>query len=144
MDNAEAWGVAETAVSAARAGRPTVLVIEGDAGLGKTRLLRLLTRALGDFEVHRAYGEPDAPDIAFRTLRELTAATGVAEPTGPFQAVSELLALVDAGVAQTVRAGNATRYQTQLGSANDPGIRLDSDLMRLAAGGSARPGPRPV
>lgn len=95
MDNAEAWGVAETAVSAARAGRPTVLVIEGDAGLGKTRLLRLLTRALGDFEVHRAYGEPDAPDIAFRTLRELTAATGVAEPTGPFQAVSELLALVD-------------------------------------------------
>lgn len=60
------------------------------------------------------------------------------------RAATELLALVDAGVAQTVRAGNATRYQTQLGSANDPGIRLDSDLMRLAAGGSAPPGPRPV
>lgn len=95
MDNAEAWEVAETAVVAARRRRPTVLVVEGDAGVGKTRLLRMLTRALGDFEVHRAYGEPDAPDVAFHTLRELTATTGMVEPTGAFQAVSGLLALVD-------------------------------------------------
>jgi len=60
------------------------------------------------------------------------------------RAALELLALVEAGIARTVRAGNATRYQTQFGSAHDPGIRLDSDLMRLAAGGDARPGPRPV
>lgn len=60
------------------------------------------------------------------------------------RAALELLALVQADVAGAVRAGNATRYQTQFGSTNDPGIRLDSDLMRLAAGGSTRPGPRPV
>jgi LLM-partnered FMN reductase, CE1759 family len=53
------------------------------------------------------------------------------------RAAIELVALMDAGVGPTVRAGNATRYQTQLGSVNDPGIQLDSDLMRLARGGSA-------
>lgn len=61
------------------------------------------------------------------------------------RAALELVALMDAGFAATVRAGNATRYQTQFGSVNDPGIQLDSDLMRLARGGSAGPqGPRPV
>lgn len=51
------------------------------------------------------------------------------------RAALELVALMRAGVATTIRAGNAARYQTQLGSPNDPGIQLDSDLMRLAAGG---------
>lgn len=51
------------------------------------------------------------------------------------RAALELLTLIQAGVADTVRRGNSSRYQTQLGSPNDPGIRLDSDLMRLAAGG---------
>ncbi len=60
------------------------------------------------------------------------------------RAALELVALMDAGFAQTVRTGNATRYQTQFGSANDPGIQLDSDLMRLAAGGTRKTGPRPV
>ncbi len=95
MDNAEAWQVAHAAIDAAREGRPTVLMIEGEAGLGKSRLLRRVARALDDFEVHRAYGEPDAPDVAFHTLRELTASTGIAEPVNTFQSVSELLALVD-------------------------------------------------
>jgi len=58
------------------------------------------------------------------------------------RAALELVALMDAGFAQTVRRGNATRYQTQFGSVNDPGIQLDSDLMRLAAGGSAGSGQR--
>ena len=58
------------------------------------------------------------------------------------RAALELVALMDAGFAQTVRRGNATRYQTQFGSVNDPGIQLDSDLMRLAAGGNARPAQR--
>jgi FMN reductase len=53
------------------------------------------------------------------------------------RAVVELVALLQADVAGTVRGGNAARYQTQLGSPNDPGIQLDSDLMRLAAGGGA-------
>lgn len=61
------------------------------------------------------------------------------------RAALELVALMDAGFAATVRAGNAIRYQTQFGSANDPGIQLDSDLMRLARGGTLPPpGPRPT
>lgn len=60
------------------------------------------------------------------------------------RAAVELVALMRADIAGTVRSGNASRYQTRLGSPNDPGIQLDSDLMRLAAGGRPRPGPRPV
>lgn len=53
------------------------------------------------------------------------------------RAALELVTLVNAGVASTIRTGNAAKYQTQLGSKNDPGIDFDSDLMRLAAGGGA-------
>jgi FMN reductase len=57
------------------------------------------------------------------------------------RAALELVTLMRADVAATIRAGNATKYQTQLGSPNDPGIHLDSDLMRLAAGGGVRKTP---
>jgi FMN reductase len=57
------------------------------------------------------------------------------------RAARELLALVRAGVAGTIRSGNAKEYQTQFGSTNDPGIDFDSDLMRLAAGGSGKKPP---
>jgi FMN reductase len=60
------------------------------------------------------------------------------------RAALELVALMQADIASTIRTGNAARYQTQLGSKNDPGIDFDSDLMRLAAGGAKRPGPRAV
>lgn len=60
------------------------------------------------------------------------------------RAALELVTLMRAGVATTIRSGNATKYQTQFGSKNDPGIDFDSDLMRLAAGGAPRTGPRPV
>ena len=56
------------------------------------------------------------------------------------RAALELVTLMRAGVAETVRAGNASRYQTRFGSKNDPGIDFDSDLMRLAAGGGAAAG----
>jgi FMN reductase len=52
------------------------------------------------------------------------------------RAALELVTLMRAGVAEAVRAGNSSRYQTQYGSKNDPGIDFDSDLMRLAAGGT--------
>jgi FMN reductase len=59
------------------------------------------------------------------------------------RAAVELVALMNADVAATVRSANSSRYQTQLGSPNDPGIQLDSDLMRLAAGGGKpKTGPR--
>jgi FMN reductase len=51
------------------------------------------------------------------------------------RAALELLTLIQTGVARTLRQANATKYQTQFGSKNDPGIDFDSDLMRLAAGG---------
>lgn len=57
------------------------------------------------------------------------------------RAAVELVALMQADIAGTVHSGNASRYQTQLGSPNDPGIQLDSDLMRLAAGGGKRKPP---
>jgi FMN reductase len=53
------------------------------------------------------------------------------------RAALELLTLMRSGVADTLRSGNATKYQTQFGSKNDPGIDFDSDLMRLAAGGTS-------
>jgi FMN reductase len=57
------------------------------------------------------------------------------------RAAVELVALMQADVAGTIRSGNASRYPTQLGSPNDPGIQLDGDLMRLAAGGGKRKPP---
>jgi len=60
------------------------------------------------------------------------------------RAALELVTLMNAGVADAVRAGNASRYQTQFGSKNDPGIDFDSDLMRLAAGGAPKPRLRPA
>jgi FMN reductase len=53
------------------------------------------------------------------------------------RAALELLTLMRSGVADTLRSGNATKYQTRFGSKNDPGIDFDSDLMRLAAGGTS-------
>jgi FMN reductase len=61
------------------------------------------------------------------------------------RAALELVTLMRAGVAATIRSGNSAKYQTQFGSKNDPGIDFDSDLMRLAAGGSPTPkGPRRI
>lgn len=57
------------------------------------------------------------------------------------RAALELLTLARSGVAATIRSGNATKYQTQFGSKNDPGVDFDSDLMRLAAGGGRKPPP---
>lgn len=57
------------------------------------------------------------------------------------RAALELITLMRAGVAATIRSGNAAKYQTQFGSKNDPGVDFDSDLMRLAAGGGARKAP---
>jgi len=60
------------------------------------------------------------------------------------RAALELVTLLRAGVAESIRSGNAAKYQTQFGSTNDPGIDFDSDLMRLAAGGAPKPTLRSV
>jgi hypothetical protein len=56
-----AWDDRETdrlaaALDRARAGAPTVLVIEGEAGIGKTALLTELVAQARDFQVLRADG----------------------------------------------------------------------------------------
>lgn len=99
MDNAEAWGAVESAIATARDGRPAVLVVEGEAGFGKTHLLRRIVAALGDFDVHRAFGEPETPDTPFHTLTELIARIDFTL-TNSFQAVTVLLDYVDQAPAE--------------------------------------------
>jgi len=55
------------------------------------------------------------------------------------RAALELLLLMESGFAQKVRDESWDSYQHEFGSAGgvEPGIDLDSDLMRLATGGSA-------
>lgn len=61
----------ERAAGAARDGRPTLVAIEADAGMGKTTLLREVAAVqLDGFRVIRASGEERALDEPFRILRE--------------------------------------------------------------------------
>ena len=108
------------------------------------------TRLLADRTAQRVAALAEGIDTHVIDLREIatevtTAPTALfaapedwADPalTGRIdRAALELVTLMQAGVTATIRSGDAAKYQTQFGSPNDPGIRLDSDLMRLAAGG---------
>lgn len=85
----------------------------------------------------------------FGYLRALTVPTGVfasAEDWGEGElgervdrAAQELLALAAAGMRDRIRDASWSRYRHELGSAGgqELAIDLDSDLMRLATGGSA-------
>jgi FMN reductase len=63
------------------------------------------------------------------------------------RAVRELVLLMESGFARAVRDESWSSYQHEFGSAagpqrdggDEPGVDLDTDLMRLAAGGSNRP-----
>lgn len=112
-------------VLAATAGTARHALVADDQMRGMFGYLRAMTVPTALFAAPEDWGDPSLTSRIDR-------------------AATELLALVAADVAGAVRRGNATRYQTQFGSANDPGIDLDSDLMRLAAGGQVRSGPRPV
>jgi FMN reductase len=57
------------------------------------------------------------------------------------RAVRELVLLMESGFARAVRDESWSSYQHEFGSiapAEEPAIKLDTDLMRLATGGSAR------
>jgi FMN reductase len=57
------------------------------------------------------------------------------------RAVRELILLMESGFARAVRDESWSSYQHEfgtIGTAGDPAIELDTDLMRLATGGSAR------
>lgn len=55
------------------------------------------------------------------------------------RAAAELVLLMESGFARTIREESWGSYQHELGSAGgtETGINLDTDLMRLAAGGAA-------
>jgi FMN reductase len=58
------------------------------------------------------------------------------------RAVRELILLMESGFARAVRDESWSSYQHEFGTAvtaGEPAIELDTDLMRLATGGSARP-----
>ena len=61
------------------------------------------------------------------------------------RAAVELVLLMESGFARKIRDASWESYQHEYGSAGgtDAGVTLDTDLMRLAAGGSALAGPPP-
>jgi FMN reductase len=116
----------------------TPLVIAATAGTARHALVAD-DQMRGMFGYLRAMTVPTALFAAPEDWAD-TALTGRID-----RAALELLTLIRAGVAETLRRGNAQKYQTQFGSKNDPGIDFDSDLMRLAAGGpTVTAGPRAV
>ncbi len=86
----------DAAIAAARAGEPTVVSLEGEAGYGKSALLRELARQLGGFHVLRAVGEESAQDDRLLLLREWDAVSeGAPLPQHTLQAARVLGALLD-------------------------------------------------
>jgi predicted ATPase len=63
--------VAECA-AAVREGRPWVVLIEGESGIGKTALVRGVA-ALDDFTVLRASCDPAETDLPYGVIAQLTA-----------------------------------------------------------------------
>jgi DNA-binding CsgD family transcriptional regulator len=84
------------AIAAARAGEPAVVSLEGEAGYGKSALLRELTRRLDGFHVLSAAGEESAQDDRLQLLREWDAGAADAPlPRHPLQAARQLAGIVD-------------------------------------------------
>jgi DNA-binding CsgD family transcriptional regulator/tetratricopeptide (TPR) repeat protein len=69
------------AVAAARAGQPRILVVEGEAGIGKTALLHECTRMAPDAAVVWASGDPAESGLDGGLVRQLLAA--LPGPAGP-------------------------------------------------------------
>jgi DNA-binding CsgD family transcriptional regulator len=73
--SAELQAVAET-LDQARVGHPLVVWVEGDAGMGKTALVRHVVSQLpAEFQVERVQGDELANDRAFELARQLGATT---------------------------------------------------------------------
>ncbi|MBE2315687.1 AAA family ATPase [Solirubrobacter sp. CPCC 204708] len=66
-------GALDRLVSAVRAGQSRVLVVRGDAGVGKTALLEYLAGAATGFQLHRAAGIESEMELPFAGLHALCA-----------------------------------------------------------------------
>jgi predicted ATPase len=60
-------------VAAARAGRSGVLVLRGEAGIGKSALLECASGSASDFRLLRAVGVESEMELAFASLHQLCA-----------------------------------------------------------------------
>ena len=60
-------------LDSARAGRSAVLVLRGEAGIGKTALLEQASESASDFRLLRAVGVESEMELAFAALHQLGA-----------------------------------------------------------------------
>ncbi|HWR85023.1 MAG TPA: LuxR C-terminal-related transcriptional regulator [Rhodoglobus sp.] len=88
------WPDVQAAVTEARDGRLAMLDLDGDAGFGKTTLLRRIARSLDGFVVRRAFGEEGADPAPFTLLGDLIGA-GPGEIANTLQGTRLLAAAVD-------------------------------------------------
>src|ERR1700754_3457635 len=65
--------VLDRVLGGARDGRGAVLVLEGEAGVGKTALLDDAAAAAGDFRIARVSGVEGEMELAFAALQQLVA-----------------------------------------------------------------------
>ena len=65
--------VLDRLLDGARVGRSGVLVLEGEAGVGKTALLDYAVDSASDLTVLRAVGVESEMELAFAALHQLTA-----------------------------------------------------------------------
>src|ERR1700693_1124636 len=65
--------VLDALLDGARAGRSGVLVVRGDAGVGKTALLEYAIGSASDLRVLRAVGRESEMELAFAALHQLCA-----------------------------------------------------------------------
>ena len=91
-----ALALIDGAIAAARAGEPVVVSLEGEAGYGKSALLREVTLRLDGFHLLHAAGEESAQDDRLQLLREWDAVPeGAALPQHTLQAARLLADIVD-------------------------------------------------
>jgi DNA-binding CsgD family transcriptional regulator len=87
--------VLDGAVAHARDGSPAVVGIEGEAGFGKSTLLREAMDRLDGFQVLRGFGEQDAQDERFALLRDWRALPEGTPPRHTVAAIRLLTRVLD-------------------------------------------------
>ena len=81
-------GILDTLLAAAGAGQSGVLVITGEAGVGKTALIDYAVGSASGFRIARAVGVESEGELAFAALHQLCAPSldqlqGLPVPPGP-------------------------------------------------------------